>query len=97
MPELVGGVKGAPGKPNPPRGPCSSDRFHCASISSLNPSAAGSNAPAGPGNSGCLKGPPRPGKLAGPVAAAAAAAAAAVPAKIAKKSWHTAADFSRGV
>ena len=27
-PKLVGGVKGAPGRPRPPRGPCSSDLLH---------------------------------------------------------------------
>ena len=85
-PRLVGGVKGAPGRPRPPSGPCSMDLRHCANISSfMMERAAGSRAPVeAPGNKGCLKGPPSPGKLVGPppVAAAAAAAAAwAVPAK----------------
>jgi hypothetical protein len=85
-PRLVGGVRGAPGRPKPPSGPCSMDLLHCANISSfMMERAAGSRAPAeAPGNKGCLKGPPSPGKLVGPppVAAAAAAAAAwAVPAK----------------
>ena len=43
--------------------------------------AAGSRPPvAAPGNKGCLKGPPSPGNVVGPLVAAAAAAAA-VPAK----------------
>ena len=68
-PELVGGVRGAEGRPRPPRGPCSIDLLHWLSTSSfmlpISPRAAGSN-PGTPGIKGCLKGPPSPGKLAGP-------------------------------
>ena len=69
-PELVGGVRGDPGRPRPPRGPCSMDRLHWLSTSSfmfdINPRAVGSKPPIAPGIRGCLRGPPRPGKLAGP-------------------------------
>ena len=69
-PELVGGVRGDPGRPRPPRGPCSMDRLHWLSTSSfmldINPRAVGSKPPIAPGIRGCLRGPPNPGKLAGP-------------------------------
>ena len=80
-PELVGGVKGAPGRPSPPKGPCSMDLLHWASMSSFMSKAAGSRGPVAPGNKGCLKGPASPGKLGGAAPDTAAAAAAAVPVK----------------
>ena len=68
-PELVGGVKGAPGRPRPPKGPCSMDLRHWLSTSSfmfMSPRAAGSKPPMPAGMRGCRRGPPKPGKPAGP-------------------------------
>ena len=57
--DVLGGVKGAPGRPNP-----APKVLHWANISSLiRPNAAGSRLPGAPGNRGWRPDGPNPGKF----------------------------------